>query len=302
MIRPTRKRCIAAAISASAAISVVATGTSTLADNGSQPEGLRILLTNDDGWNAPGITAVFDALVAQGHDVAIVAPATNQSGVGGRITFGGSLVVAQPETDKYSVSGTPADATEFGLSNVFAGNAPDLVISGTNAGQNIGASTIHSGTVGAATTALNDGIPAIAVSTETGLPGTPLPFAETADFVVELVNAIQANARPNEGLLPTGVGLNVNYPIVEGGAEPSGVELTRTGVGFIDGNYDGPALPAVGTSSTYSVRIGLIPETLPDADTTALAANKIAITVISGNFDVEPRPGQIQQLVNALNH
>src|SRR5690242_743186 len=76
---------------------------------------LRILLTNDDGWNAVGIVAVYDALVAAGHDVTVVAPLTNQSGVGGRITLGGPpLQVVLQEAHKYSVAGSPADAVEVG--------------------------------------------------------------------------------------------------------------------------------------------------------------------------------------------
>lgn len=72
------------------AVGLAATGATTAAGHDEPRAGLRIMLTNDDGWNAPGIIAVYDALVAEGHEVIMVAPLTNQSGVGGRITFGGA--------------------------------------------------------------------------------------------------------------------------------------------------------------------------------------------------------------------
>ena len=226
------------------AVGLAATGATTAAGHDEPRAGLRIMLTNDDGWNAPGIIAVYDALVAEGHEVIMVAPLTNQSGVGGRITFGGALTVTQPEAGKYVVAGSPADATEFGLSVVYAGAPPDLVISGTNAGQNIAAATVHSGTVGAAVTALNDGVPAIAISTEISLTGAtpPPPFVETAAFLVQLLDELQDEA-DGDALMPLGVGLNVNYPIVDSGGAPAGVELTRTGKGFIDVGFGARRCP-----------------------------------------------------------
>ena len=263
---------------------------------------LRIMLTNDDGWNAPGIRAVYDALVAAGHDVTLVAPAANQSGSGARATFGGPLVVTQPEPGKYAVNGSPADAAEFGLSVVFADAPPDVVVSGTNEGQNIAAAAIHSGTVGAAVTALNEGVPAIAISTETSFTGgaTP-PFAATAGFLVDLLAELDEEAR-GRSLLPDGLGLNVNYPIVDAGGAPTGVALTRTGTGFLDIEYGGAALPAVGGSSTYTIAIALGAEPVADADSTALAGDQVAITVIGRNYDLDAHaPPQLRRVVRALD-
>ncbi|MGI9823768.1 5'/3'-nucleotidase SurE [Agromyces sp. Marseille-Q5079] len=277
-----------------AAASAVASERSTSKAPATQP--LRILLTNDDGWNAPGITAVYDALVAAGHDVTMFAPATNQSGVGARATFGGSLQVTQPEAGKYALAGSPADSVELGLATAFADGAPDLVISGTNVGQNIGAATVHSGTIGAAVTALNEGIPAIAVSTEVGATGGP--FAETAAFVVRLVAQLDrlTGAGP---ILPNGIGLNVNYPIVDDGGTP-GVALTSTGKGFLDVTGTG-VLPQVGGTSSIAVGVNVdAVETVKNADTTALASDDIAITPITGSYDAVPNGGLLKQLVSAL--
>jgi 5'/3'-nucleotidase SurE len=251
-----------------------------------QSGSLRILLTNDDGWNAAGITAVYDALVAAGHDVTVVAPLTNQSGVGGRITFGGPpLQVVLQALRKYSVAGSPADAVEVGLSVVFANKPPDLVISGTNIGQNIGAGTVHSGTVGAAVTALNDGVSAIAVSTEIDFATNVGPFAETGAFVVKLVAALRKQVKGSQ-LLPKAVGLNVNYPLVEDGGAPADVVLTQNGRGFLDLTYTGALPTTVGESSSLTIGFNLaVPESEEHADTTALAANMVSISTLEPDYD-----------------
>ncbi|GAA3649605.1 5'/3'-nucleotidase SurE [Nocardioides ginsengisoli] len=183
---------------------------------------LDIVLTNDDGYAAPGINAVYAALNAAGHHVAMVAPATNQTGKGGGMAYGGTLDVTHPvagDPDIWAVGGTPADAVAFALTALFADDEPDLVISGTNAGTNLSLVTNHSGTVGAATTALDRGIPAIAVSTAhpaefdahwTG--GSSYDFAGTARLVTQLVASVARNATDCGQLLPRNVGFNVNYP------------------------------------------------------------------------------------------
>jgi len=188
------------------------------------PGSLDILVTNDDGYVAPGINAVYDALTAAGHDVTMVAPLTNQTGKGGSIAYGGTLDVTHPvpaDADIWAVAGTPADAVAFGISTVFADDAPDLVVSGTNSGTNLSLTTNHSGTVGAATTALDRGVPSIAVSSahpaefDRGWDGTGGPdFAGTASLVEELVGAVQHTARDCDHLMPRHTGLNVNYPSV----------------------------------------------------------------------------------------
>jgi 5'-nucleotidase len=88
-------------------------------------------------------------------------------------------------------------------------------------------------------------------------------------------------------VLPDGVELNVNYPLVAGGGAPRGVALTETGVGFLDVGYNGPVLPAVGQSASYPIAIDIaVPETVPNADSTALANDEVAITPIEANYDL----------------
>lgn len=207
-------------------------------------EPLDILLTNDDGWNAPGIQAVYTALTEAGHHVTMVAPDANQSGVGAAATFGGSLTLTRHSEHQYSVSGKPSDAARVGLSVLFADAPPDLVISGTNSGQNLGSNVIASGTVGAAATALNSGVPAIAISTEFDFtnPTAPLPFDDTADWLVALLDGLRSRAHGGS-IQPAGIGLNVNYPVVgsaaTGFADPAGVVWPATGLGGYRVTYSG---------------------------------------------------------------
>jgi 5'-nucleotidase len=129
---------------------------------------LRILVTNDDGYAAPGISTVTQALAALPDvRVTVVAPATNQSGTGGQTTAGPlttlpgarKTAAGHPAT---AVVGFPADSVNYALDTMHL--EPDLVVSGINQGQNLGPLTAVSGTVGAAKRAATAGIPAIAVS------------------------------------------------------------------------------------------------------------------------------------------
>ncbi|MFD9636507.1 5'/3'-nucleotidase SurE, partial [Streptomyces violascens] len=122
----------------------------TAAAHGEPAGPLRILLTNDDGYDAPGIRLMSQRLTAAGYDVTIVAPLTNQSGAGTKMMSATTVTVKHPEPRVWAVDGTPGDAVSFGLAEVFAGRAPDLVISGTNFGPNVAALASHSGTVGGA--------------------------------------------------------------------------------------------------------------------------------------------------------
>lgn len=172
---------------------------------------LRILLTNDDGWGADGIVATRRALVEAGHTVTVVAPDSNYSGVSSAVDFSGDLDVAEPEVGVYTVSGTPATSVIYGLDEVLAEQAPDLVISGTNVGSNTGFDQNFSGTIGAAVVAsgMYD-IPAIAISTATAHGDEKsAAYEQTAEFLVDLLATGEVDIRSGEVL-------NINYPLLKG--------------------------------------------------------------------------------------
>ncbi|TCW06420.1 5'-nucleotidase /3'-nucleotidase /exopolyphosphatase [Raoultella sp. BIGb0138] len=184
---------------------------------------LKILLVNDDGCQSVGTTSLQDKLAAKGYDVWLVAPATNQSGIGSAITFrpGKTFEVKKVADKRYCFPGTPADAVDFGLWGIMKGAAPDLVISGVNDGPNTGMAQVNSGTVSAAARALRYGFPAIAASigyrfTEDEMknkwPSTHKYWPDAVDYVVTVVDKLNATRQPGEALLPKGSGLSINYP------------------------------------------------------------------------------------------
>jgi len=178
---------------------------------------LNILLVNDDGIEANGIETLFDGLVAAGHDVTVVAPASPQSAQGS--TLGGLDAVTSTFTieasaefgpDSFAVNAATAPTVLTGLElaelgAIFPNEEIDVVISGTNEGENIGTSPNISGTVNGALAALFEGVPAIAVSAEDDT-NPELVFDRSAQFVVELLEELEAAQPQGAPLLPEGIG------------------------------------------------------------------------------------------------
>lgn len=187
---------------------------------------MRILLVNDDGCESVGTTSLQEKLTAKGYDVWMVAPATNQSGIGSAITFkpGKIFDVKKVADQRYCFPGTPADALDFGLLGVLKDNPPDLVISGVNDGPNTGVAQVNSGTVAAAARAVRYGYPAIAASIgyilsedemKAGWPSTHKYWPDAVNYVVDQVDKLGAQWQPGKPLLPAGSGVSINYPPLE---------------------------------------------------------------------------------------
>lgn len=123
---------------------------------------MRILISNDDGYLAPGINALAEAL-ASVADITVVAPDSNRSGASNSLSLDRPLSVGKAANGFYFVNGTPTDCVHVALTGMLDFR-PDLVVSGINNGQNMGDDTLYSGTVAAATEAYLFGIPAIAFS------------------------------------------------------------------------------------------------------------------------------------------
>lgn len=123
---------------------------------------MKILVSNDDGYLAPGLIALAEALRPIA-DIVVVAPDSNRSGSSNSLTLDRPLSVYRAENGFYFVNGTPSDCVHIALTGVLS-EKPDLVVSGINQGQNMGDDTLYSGTVAAATEGFLFGIPAIAFS------------------------------------------------------------------------------------------------------------------------------------------
>lgn len=183
-----------------------------------EPDGrLLILVSNDDGYDAPGIHALAEALSSVG-EVIVAAPAENQSGTGHGVTSRQYISVRPVDATfgltAYSIAARPATCVRLGLEELVP-RRPDLVVSGINRGMNLGIVTFYSGTLGAAREAAFSGIPVIAVSMQ---GDEQADYVATAAFVKRLVKELQV-----EGHLTPGLFLNVNAPA----GEPAGVHITR---------------------------------------------------------------------------
>ncbi len=178
---------------------------------------MQILLSNDDGYFAPGIVLLAEALARLG-EVTVVAPERDRSGSSNSLTLDRPLTVRQAQSRTYFVNGTPTDCVHLAVTGLLK-ELPDIVISGINHGANMGDDTIYSGTVAAATEGFLLGIPSIAISlvAEGGNH-----FSTAGRVAVELVNRFKERAFGQSVLL------NVNVPDVEYG-KLRGFHVTRLG-------------------------------------------------------------------------
>lgn len=239
----------------------------------------RILLTNDDGLASPGLTTLVHELARTGrYDLRIVAPAKEQSGVGHCVTLYSPLcaeAVTMPDAlaavPAFKVSGTPADCVKLGITNLFPGFAPDLVISGINRGPNIGINILYSGTVAAALEACINGIPAVALSLDTP-PGGIWHFTLAAELSLPVIEAVLAHG------LPEWTVLNVNIPN-RPQAELKGFRLTTPGKsGFKEYYIEEPPEGALRRFRLEGAMVNR--DKAPASDAIALAENWIAVSVL----------------------
>ncbi|GAB1393681.1 5'/3'-nucleotidase SurE [Rhodocyclaceae bacterium] len=178
---------------------------------------MRILLSNDDGYFAPGLAALYEAMRGMG-EITVVAPERNRSGASNSLTLDRPLHLKQAANGFYYVNGTPTDCVHLAVTGMLE-HEPDMVISGINLGSNMGDDTVYSGTVAAAMEGYLLGVPSIAVSL-TSFEGRN--FATAARVVRDLVERFKAQ--------PFGapVLLNVNVPDIPHDVL-AGVRMTRLG-------------------------------------------------------------------------
>jgi 5'-nucleotidase len=169
---------------------------------------LRILITNDDGVDAPGIAVMAEIAAAISDDVWIVAPDGNQSGAGHRFSFGRELALVEHGPRRFSVTGgSPADCVVAGMTHILGDRPADLVLSGVNAGQNLGDIVNCSGTAAGAREGVLQGAIGIAMSQSMDYEVTHDPdWANARRFGAEVVSAIVAAHGGDD------VFYNVNFP------------------------------------------------------------------------------------------
>jgi 5'-nucleotidase len=222
----SRFRSAAAAALVVSALAAATVGAALPAGAAKKPATITVLVTNDDGVAAPGIDALVQALrKVKNTKVVVVAPATNQTGVGGKTTPGTLTTQAATTASGYgatAVEGTPADTISAALDQL--GVKPDVVISGINAGQNVGALIDLSGTIGAARAAASRGIPALAVSQ--GVGDSPQYPSAAKLAVAWLADHREAALATKPKSSPTTID-NLNVPNCPSG-KPRGVKAVQT--------------------------------------------------------------------------
>jgi len=226
---------------------------------------MRILVSNDDGYNAPGLQALVEALSGLA-ELTVVAPETNHSGASNSLTLNRPLSVRTASNGYIYVNGTPSDCVHVALTGLMDAR-PDLVVSGINNGANMGDDTLYSGTVAAASEGYLFGIPAIAFSLfEKGWEHLD-SAARAARHVVE---------RQLADPLGAPVLLNVNIPNRRY-EDLAGFEVTRLGKRH-------PSEPVVRTTTPYGDTVywigavGLAADAAPGTDFHAVAQGAVAIT------------------------
>jgi 5'-nucleotidase len=231
-----------------------------------------VLISNDDGINAPGIAALAAAIETIA-DVAIVAPEKQQSAVGHAITMNDPLRVQKVYRGEtlygYAVNGTPADCVKIAIRTLLE-RKPDLVISGINHGSNTAISVIYSGTVSAATEGTILGIPSMAVSLTTFAPEADFSYA--AKFAVHMAKLILEKG------LPKGTLLNVNVPAVPA-SEIAGATVTKQGKSIWNDEFESRRDP--NNREYFWLKGDLLElDTGEDIDQGAILRNKVSVTPI----------------------
>lgn len=183
----------------------------------------RILLVNDDGYNAPGIMSLYNRLNPK-YDVTLVGPKDQCSTTGHTLSLDRPLRLVQYAENIYSVDGYPADCTLMAIGHVMREGLPDLVISGINKGGNLGQDIFYSGTVAAAREASFHDYPSISVSTTTEFDKSfsMESFDLASDYIDHLVG------HNIERFIPAKTVLNINCPAISR-AQLNGVDITMPG-------------------------------------------------------------------------
>jgi len=229
----------------------------------------RILITNDDGIDAPGL-AVLERIAAElAHEVWLVAPEHDQSGVSHAVSLHHPVRLSSRGARRYGITGTPGDCAVMGICHLMP-DPPQLLLAGVNRGANLGLETVFSGTVGGAMTGMLLGIPSIALSQA---------WTDRANARWDTAAALGAGVVRQ--LLAVGWGaatcLNVNFPDLPA-ADCAPLTLARQGPGLIQGlQVETRTDPRGLTYHWISFRRGPRDQG-PESDVDALAAGRIVVT------------------------
>lgn len=262
---------------------------------------MRILITNDDGINAPGLKAMMDiaqAVAGPDGEVWTVAPAFEQSGVGHMISYTHPTMIAELAPRNFAAEGSPADCVLAALCVVMKDNPPDLILSGVNRGNNAGENVPYSGTIGAAMEAALQGLPAIALSQYWGpySLNAPDPFAAARHWGPKVIKSLLEKADWN-GSLDYRLFYNINFPA----ADPDQIKGVRVAA---QGRRQGSTVRSEEQISPTGRRFLWArsgPQDVaatPDSDVDALMQGYISVTPLRADFTCHQSVSKLAKLLN----
>ena len=246
---------------------------------------MRILVSNDDGYFAPGITLLAEALRQMG-EVTVVAPERDRSGASNSLTLDRPLTVRRAPNGYFSVNGTPTDCVHIAVTGLLD-VVPDVIVSGVNLGANMGDDTIYSGTVAAAAEGYLLGIPSVALSLTS-------PAGEHFETAIGI--GLQIVERLKRKRLSEPVLLNVNVPDVPA-AMLRGIEVTRLGRRH-------KAEPVVklktprGETAYWIGPAGAAADAGPGTDFHAVEARRVSVTPLRMDLTHNAQLSQVQEWVS----
>lgn len=229
----------------------------------------RILVTNDDGINAPGLDAMIDIASQLSQDVWIVAPEYNQSGAGHSLSLTHPVRARQLSETKFALEGTPTDCVLFAVKHLLKDRKPTIVLSGVNRGSNMADDVTYSGTIAGAMEGCLLGIPSIAFSQAYTHPH-PVKWDTATQFGADVARRVLA------GGIPRNVLINVNFPDVATGAV-KGTRVTRQGVRAFGGGIVERTDPRGGTYYWIAYAPGEHDRD-EESDITAVRAGYVSVT------------------------
>lgn len=186
-----------------------------------------ILITNDDGIDAPGLAVLEAVAMSLASEVWVVAPAEDQSGTSHSISLHAPLRAKKHGERRFSVRGTPGDCVALAIGKLMEGVLPDLILSGVNRGANLGTETVFSGTVGAAMTGMLLGIPSLALS-QAYRDRANVPWDVARHHAPDTIRKLLAAGWARDAIL------NINFPAVPVN-EVKPLQATRQGAGLLQG-------------------------------------------------------------------
>ncbi len=239
----------------------------------------RILLSNDDGVEAPGLKSLARIAASLSDDVWIVAPETEQSGAGHSLTLRRPLRIRRIEERRYAVDGTPTDCVLLAINEILKDRKPTLVLSGINRGGNLGEDVTYSGTVAAAMEGTVLGVPSIALSQEYPL-GEAVPWETGEALGPDLIRRLCAIGWPRNSLI------NINFPAV-GADRVSGIRAAAQGRRKI-GDQIVTGRDPRGAPYYWIGSMRTEDPTVAGTDLNAVHANAVAVTPIAMNMTDHP--------------